>query len=79
MFHQFFVDETDRHLLRFFWWSHSDLKNEAEEYRMKVHLFGAASLPGCANFAFKRAADDGEEFGSEAADFIRKDFMLMMD
>ena len=40
---------------------------------MKVHLFGAASSPGRANFAFKRAADDGEkQFGSEAADFMRK-------
>ena len=77
MFHQFFVDEADRDLLRFFWWSQGDLKNEAEEYRMKVHLFGAASSPGCANFAFKRAADDGEkEFGSEAADVMRKDFYV---
>ena len=73
MFHQFFIDEADRDLLRFFWWSHGDLKNEAEEYRMKVHLFGAASSPGCANFAFKRAANDGEEFGSEAADFYVDD------
>ena len=56
MFHQFFVNEADQDLLRFFWWSHGDLKNEAEEYRMKVHLFGAASSPGCTNFAFKRAA-----------------------
>ena len=77
MFHQFFVDETDRDLLRFFWWKHGDFKNEAEEYRMKVHLFGATSSPGCANFAFKKAADDGEkEFGSEAADFMRKDFYV---
>jgi len=74
MFHQFFVNEADRDL-GFFCWSHGDLKNEAEEYRMKVHLFGAASWPGCANFAFKRAADDGEEeFDSEAADFMRRDF-----
>ena len=44
---------------------------------MKVHLFGAASSPGCANFAFKRVANDGEkEFGSEAADFMRKDFYV---
>ena len=68
MFHQLFVNKADRDLLRFFWWNCGDFKNEAEEYRMKVHLFGAASSPGCANFAFKRAADDGEkEFGSEAA------------
>ena len=47
------------------------------EYRMKVHLFGAGSSPGCANFALKKAADDGEEeFGTEAAEFIRNDFYV---
>ncbi|XP_072175534.1 uncharacterized protein [Diadema setosum] len=44
---------------------------------MKVHLFGAASSPGCANFGLKRAADDGEkEFGKDAADYIRKEFYV---
>ena len=44
---------------------------------MKVHLFGSTSSPGCANFAVERAADDGEkEFGSEAADFMRKDYYV---
>ena len=41
---------------------------------MKVHLFGASSSPGCANFGLRRAADDGEEeFGKEPAAFISKD------
>ena len=41
---------------------------------MAVHLFGAISSPGCANFGLKKAADDGrEEFGSAAADFIYYD------
>ena len=44
---------------------------------MKVHLFGASSSPGCAKFGFRRAADDGEEeFGTDAAAFIRKDFYV---
>ena len=45
---------------------------------MKAHLFGAASSPGCANFGLRRAADDDgeDEFGEEAAEFIRKDFHL---
>ncbi|CAC5424345.1 unnamed protein product [Mytilus coruscus] len=34
--------------------------------RINVHLFGAASSPGCANFGLKRVADDYEdEFGSD--------------
>lgn len=43
----------------------------------KVHLFGAVSSPGCTKFGFKRAADDGEkEFGTRAAEFIRRDFYV---
>ena len=50
---------------------------EVVEYHMKVHLFGAGSSPGCANFGLKRAANDGEEeFGADAAAFIRKDFYV---
>ena len=46
------------------------------DYRMKVHLFGASSSPGCANFGLRRAGDDGEEFGTDAAAFIRKNFYV---
>ena len=44
---------------------------------MTVHLFGATSSPGCANFALKRTADDFEElFGSEPAKFVKADFYV---
>ena len=77
MFHQFFVNKEHRDLLRFFWWDKGDINNDLGEYRMKVHLFGAVSSPGCANFGFKREADDGEmEFGTNAANFVRKDFYV---
>ena len=73
MFHQFFVNEEYRDLLRFFWWDQGDVKKDGQEYRMKVHLFGAASSPGCANYEFKKAADDGErEFGKNAANFMQR-------
>ncbi|XP_070541636.1 uncharacterized protein [Ptychodera flava] len=77
MFHQFHVTPGDRDLLRFLWWEDGDLDKDLVEYRMTVHLFGAASSPGCANFGLQRAADDGErEFGEEAARFIREDFYV---
>ena len=77
MFHQFMVSEEHRDLLRFLWWDDGDSKKEVVEYRMKVHLFGAGSSPGCANFGLKKAADDGEaEYGKEAAEFIRRDFYV---
>ena len=54
-----------------------DPPKDVIDYRMKVHLFGASSSPGCANFGLRRAADDGEEeFGTDAAAFIRKDFYV---
>ena len=44
---------------------------------MKVHLFGAASSPGCSNFGLKRVADDYQDsFGSDAATFVRQDFYV---
>ncbi|XP_068684798.1 uncharacterized protein [Montipora foliosa] len=77
MFHQFMVSEEHRDLLRFLWWEDGDPKKEFVEYRMKVHLFGAGSSPGCANFGLKKATDDGEaEYGKEAAEFIRRDFYV---
>ena len=53
MFHQFIVRPEDRDYLRFLWWKDGDLTQEPTEYRMKVHLFGAASSPGCANYGLK--------------------------
>ena len=77
MFHQFYVSEHHRDLLRFLWWEDGDQDKDVVEYRMKVHLFGAASSPGCANFGLKRAADDGEEeFGADAATLIRENFYV---
>ena len=44
---------------------------------MIVHLFGAASSPGCSNFALKSAADDNENsFGTAAAEFLCRDFYV---
>ena len=44
---------------------------------MTVHLFGATSSPGCANFALNKSAQDSEcELGPAAADFLRNDFYV---
>ena len=77
MFHQFLVCKGDRDLLRFLWKNGDTKKKPVKEYRMKVHLFGAVSSPGCANFGLKRAADDGEfEFGEAAANFVCNNFYV---
>ena len=77
MFHQVKVNKEHRNLLRFLWWDNPELKGDPVEFRMTVHLFGATSSPGCANFALKTAADQYEETcGSAAADFIRRNFYV---
>ncbi|XP_029970352.1 uncharacterized protein LOC115405059 [Salarias fasciatus] len=44
---------------------------------MKVHLFGAASSPGCANYGLKHIAAQGQGHFSEAAiDFIERNFYV---
>ena len=46
-------------------------------YRMNVHLFGAASSPGCANFGLHQTAQEGvSEFGEDIANFLRNDFYV---
>ena len=77
MFHQVGVDRSDRDLLRFLWWDSCDLDRDPREYRMTVHLFGATSSPGCANYALKATADMfEEECGRLAADFLRRNFYV---
>lgn len=77
MFYQFKVCERHRDYLRFLWWPGDNLDEPPIDYRMTVHLFGAKSSPGCANFGLKCAADYAEEeCGSQAADFIRNDFYV---
>lgn len=76
MFHQFFVEERHQDYLRFLWWEESDIKKEIKEFRVKVHLFGAASSPGCANFALKYHAKQAESEYPQASKFIQENFYV---
>ena len=77
MFHQFKVFEAHRNFLQFLWWEDGDTTKRPVEYRMTVHLFGAGSSPGCANYGLKKIANDyEEECGSEAANFVRNNFYV---
>lgn len=76
MFHQFYVYEADRDYLRFLWWKDGNFNAEPQEFRMKVHLFGAASSPGCANYGLKQLATDNESEFPLGSQFIMKDFYV---
>lgn len=76
MFHRFHVRREDRDYLRFLWWEGGDTESDPKEYRTRVHLFGAASSPGCANYGMKFVASQNEREYPLAADFIRKNFYV---
>lgn len=77
MFHQFPVRAEDQDYLRFLWWDNGDIKTEPSVYRMKVHLFGAASSPGCANYGLKHVAAQGRgQFSEATIHFIDKNFYV---
>ena len=75
MFYQFKVCEKHRDYLRFLWWE-GDLNEPPTEFRMTVHLFGRSLLRMC-KLWLKMAADYvEEEYGNEAADFVRDNFYV---
>ena len=76
MFHQFLVNPEDRNYLRFLWWPERDIHIAPVEYRMRVHLFGAASSPGCANYGLKHLAKLHKEDMPLGAQFILTDFYV---
>ncbi|KAL7872550.1 hypothetical protein SRHO_G00075330 [Serrasalmus rhombeus] len=76
MFHQFHVHETDRDFLRFLWWSNGDFSTEPKEFRMRVHLFGAVSSPGCANYGLKYLAKENKDQYPLGAQFVTRDFYV---
>lgn len=76
MFHQFKVQKTDRDYLRFLWWKNGDLSTQPQEYRMTVHLFGAVSSPGCANYGLKHLPKEHNLSFPLGAQFIARDFYV---
>ena len=70
------MNTEDRDLLRFLWWKGGYLETRPLEYRMKVHVFGAASSPGCANFGLKQTAKDGEDDFGVDSEFLRRTFYV---
>ncbi|CAI5660438.1 unnamed protein product [Oreochromis niloticus] len=76
MCHRFHVNPEDRDFLRFLWWKDGNTDTEPKEYRMRVHIFGAASSPGCANYGMKYLAREQEKDYPLAARFIHKNFYV---
>ena len=77
MFHAFHVEPEHRDFLRFLWYEGNNPDGEIVEYRMNVHLFGNTSSPAVATFCLRKTAREAEtQFGSDAREFIEKDFYV---
>ncbi|XP_026015330.1 uncharacterized protein LOC113016608 [Astatotilapia calliptera] len=76
MFHQFHVKKSDQDYLRFLWWKKGDLGAQPQEYRMRVHIFGAASSPGCANYGLKHLATENKDRYPLGSQFILRNFYV---
>lgn len=77
MFHQFHVRPEDQDYLRFLWWENGDFESPPSVFRMRVHLFGAASSPGCANFGLKHIAVEGQgQVNQDTVKFVQQNFYV---
>lgn len=76
MYHQFHVRPCHRDYLRFLWWEDGDLAKPLRDFRMTVHIFGAASSPGCANYGLKQAGKDYAYIDEDAAQFLQQNFYV---
>lgn len=67
----------DQDYLRFLWWKNGDLESPPSVFQMRVHLFGAASSPGCANFGLKHIALEGQvEVNQDTVKFVQQSFYV---
>ncbi|XP_061642390.1 uncharacterized protein LOC133484185 [Phyllopteryx taeniolatus] len=73
MFH---VEGRESDYLRFLWWKNGDTSTQPQTYRMKVHLFGATSSPGCANYGPKYLAKEHGNSHSAGSQFMERDFYV---
>nr|XP_006811381.1 PREDICTED: uncharacterized protein LOC102802724 [Saccoglossus kowalevskii] len=77
MFSQVTVPIEGRDYQRYLWWPNEDINETPQEYRMKVHIFGATSSPSCANYALRRTAADNRSItGVCAANATEKNFYV---
>ncbi|XP_052696124.1 uncharacterized protein LOC128174669 [Crassostrea angulata] len=73
MFYRFFVNERDRHYLRFYWYEDNDPHRKMIEYRMTVHVFGNRPSPAVATYGLRRAVQDAD---TEVVSFVNQDFYV---
>ncbi|XP_074652764.1 uncharacterized protein LOC141907094 [Tubulanus polymorphus] len=77
MYHQVRVTESDTDALRFLWKEDMTQGGDPSEYKMLVHIFGAADSACVANYCLKRSAiDNCALYSSVSVDAILNDFFM---
>ena len=74
MFLQVAVPNHDSRCLRFLW--REDLKQKIEVYEYTRHVFGAKSLPTCANYALHQMAKDNAKEDENLVKAIQRNFFM---
>ena len=74
MYYQVQVSPSCRDYLRFFWVD--TIHSKPQEYRLKVHVFGATSSPSVANFALKRTTHDNPNYSMQARQTVQRSFYI---
>ncbi|XP_070196629.1 uncharacterized protein [Littorina saxatilis] len=73
MFYQFFVDESHRDYLRFFWHKDNDFDKPLIEYRMCVHVFGNSPSPAVAAYGLRKTV---ESSAKDVKKYVSDDFYI---
>lgn len=78
MFYQVKVSPQHQDYLRYLWFPNNDLNAKPEEYRVKVHIFGAVSSPSTANYVLKYIGATQEEgkYDPQTLQAIEKNFYV---
>lgn len=77
MCHSVHINPEHRDFCWFLWFKDNDPNGQIIKYGINVHLFGAISSLGVANFGLRMTAEAGrEEFGQEVADFLQNEFYV---
>ena len=74
MFLQVAVPNDDSRCLRFLWREDSEQRIEVYEYTR--HVFGAKSLPTCANYALHQAAKDSAVNNESVVRTVQRNFYM---
>ena len=75
MFYSFYVPESDRNYLRFFWHEDNDMDKDITEYRMCVHVFGNSPSPAIATYGLRKCVQP-EKYSDNVKSYVENNFYV---